>query len=252
MSIDQRMIEQIVANVMNRLMTPRHDVRAANNGRSGPNSNKHQAAPDRSAAERQGQSTGPSVPLFDDNVLTEAYLQERLNGQPRIAVGPKTIVTPAARDLLKARGIVWQRQCTGGGAAKAVGRWKIVNIQSTPAVEAVLDNVQQLTGVDWQQETVGSADEAVVWAVNCLCRAEADGVVVLAALADRIACRANRNPAVRAAVARDVQTVTVLKRELGANLLCIAPENKSLFELRNLLRAYTAGGPPQIPNDWND
>ena len=92
--------------------------------------------------------------------------------------------------------------------------------------------------------------EAVAFGVSVVSREEAVGVVIFSNQAEAAACRANRNRRVRAAVVGDVKSVRRVKSQLGANLFCIAPAEKSYFELRNLLRVI--GGPPQVPSDWDE
>jgi ribose 5-phosphate isomerase RpiB len=84
-----------------------------------------------------------------------------------------------------------------------------------------------------------------------LCRGESAGVVVLADRCHWIACRANRNHYVRAAVVTDARAADQAREELGANLFCVPPTGMAQFALLNLLRSCGKVFAPKPPGDWN-
>jgi hypothetical protein len=71
--------------------------------------------------DRQAAVGGPAdasaTLALDQPVVTALELRPRLAGVARLEVGPRTIVTPAARDLLKETGVALARR----GVAEAAG-----------------------------------------------------------------------------------------------------------------------------------
>jgi hypothetical protein len=185
-------------------------------------------------------------------VITGELLEQRLNGnsQRTIRIGPKAVLTPSARDFLKQRNIEWTRLEKNAAPATNSGIWKAIVASSTPALASALDEIGKTAGTRWERELSGDATEAATAAVSALCRGEAVGVAVFAGNAAAVACRANRNAKVRAAVVWSVRCVEAAKRQIGSNLIAVDPAGKSYFELRNLVRAFAADGPPRVPAGW--
>ncbi|MCH7686836.1 MAG: hypothetical protein IH899_09175 [Planctomycetes bacterium] len=197
------------------------------------------------------QSPGAAQPVvLHERVITEELLEQQLNGAKRIEVGTKSVLTPSARDFLSQQKIEWQRQPETKSTTQT--HWKAIVVQSTSAVTAALNDLEQSTQTCWNQEITGTTCEAVSAAVSAICRAEADGVVIFTGKPESVACRANRNLKVRAAVLGDVRRTESIKTEMGVNLFCINPDGKTYIELRNLLRAVTSGSTPRVPENWNE
>jgi hypothetical protein len=197
------------------------------------------------------QSSGAAQPIvLHERVITEELLEQQLNGAKRIEVGTNSVLTPSARDFLSQQKIEWQRQSETKSTTRT--DWKAIIVQSTSAVTAALNDLEQSTGTDWKRVINGTTCEAVSAAVGVICRAEADGVVIFTGKPESVACRASRNLKVRAAVVGDVRRTESVKTEMGVNVFCINPDGTTYIELRNLLRAVTSGSPPQVPEDWNE
>lgn len=200
-----------------------------------------------------GKESGESTEIvLEETVITGELLEKRLNGQGRVRIGAKSILTPSARDVLNNRKVEWHRGTTVEVTGTAKSRWLALVVQSTPAAEAAWEDVSRLGSGGRQRELVGNATEAVERGVSALCRGEADGVVAFTHSGAAVTCRANRNSNVRAAVVRNLQEAQAVERRMGANFVCIDPDGKSYVELRNLLRELTSGGAPQIPADWDE
>ena len=230
--MDDRLVDQIVSEVLARL-GGRPTVRAAADRPSVPPA----------AAER------PNCPLvLDEAVVTAETLEQRLNGHTQLAVGRRTVLTPSARDVLRAKGIEWSRHAGSKPAGPGTGAWLAIISRATPAVEQLIAE----SAGPWRSELTGTVEEAAARAVNAACRGEAAGIVVFSDRSEAVACRANRNPGVRAGAVLDAGGVAAAVRSIGANVLCVAPEGRSYFELRNILRAFTAMGPPRAPAGWSE
>ncbi|HUG89882.1 MAG TPA: hypothetical protein VML55_03550 [Planctomycetaceae bacterium] len=244
--MDDRLVEQIVRQVMARL------------GRSMPDGAAAGAAPGTGAGGTgdDGSGDGPRTRhalVLDEPVVTAETLAQRVNGDRHIAVGRRTVLTPSALDYLRAAGIEWTRDSAGGAnpGPAAAATWSAIVSRNTPAVERVLGDARSASR-PWRRELAGDVREAAQRAVGCICRGEASGCVVFTQSPEAVACLANRNAAVRAAVAADTAGAAAAVGSMGANALCVSPDGKSYFELRTMLRAFTAAGPPGPPADWSE
>ncbi len=224
-------IEQIVQRVLERLRAPAGNP----------------PAPAAAAVTPLAAAAQPAPCVFTDAVVTSEMLAERLAGARQILVGPRTIITPAARDFLRAAGVTCTKQATDA-AAGPPARWKVLYTQAGPGVQAALDHLP--AAVQWERQLSGTVAEVVSTAVSALCRAEADGVVVLTPEPDRVACLANRHSNIRAAVIATAATAAAIRQSLSPNLVAIDAASRSVFEIRNLLRTIVAAGRPAPPPHW--
>ncbi len=195
----------------------------------------------------------PNAPIeILDDVVTAASLEDRAIGSGPIVFGAKSVLTPSARDFLAARKIDWTRVKAGDGRPTVGCRWLVVLAQSTPFVSAALEAIAREPSVEWSREIAGCHREAAICAVGALCRGEFDGAIVFTKSPEAVACRANRNPRVRAAAVATVLRVPTLREELGVNLFAVDPAARTAFELRNLLRTIGSAGRPAVPSDWSE
>jgi hypothetical protein len=188
-----------------------------------------------------------TVPVITADLLDEAVRA----GQP-LRIGRKSILTPSARDWLKSNNVSWSRSETtaaaGAAARKTFGRWQLIVQTVTPNVRSLQEALnRQAEG--WKTELVGKPLEAATLATSVISTAERDGVVVLSQYAEVIACRANRNERVRAAVISDRKQLELTRQHLGINLVCINPNGRTFIELRNLL-SDCAAMKPAAPENW--
>lgn len=223
-TLDQQHLERIVADVISRLMTP--------------------------AASSSGAPSG-TTPFIEEPVITQDLLIGRVNGSRTVRVGTRAILTPSARDFLRVRGIECVRE-TGGGSASEIAarpRWIALVSKATSTVTSALPSLGDGNS-KLEQRLVGSPVEAAQHGIGLLCRGEAAGIAVFTDEPEAVACVANRNASVRAAVVASVAQATALQRSLGVNFAAINPVGLSLFELRNLLRVVTSCV-PTAPANWS-
>lgn len=190
---------------------------------------------DPSTASTNG-ATKTSVRL-DAKVVTEDTLEASVNGHVVVEVDARTIVTPTGRDWLRRRNVELIRgnSSTTSVAAEQRKPAGVAIVQtSSDAVEKAIDHFASSAG--WRQERVGSREDAVR-----LARAAATGdtspVVVISAEPEAVACDANRDPKIRAAVIDDAATVGRVKESMQGNLFVVSPSGRSFFELRHLLHS---------------
>lgn len=221
--MDNDLIEQIVANVLAELQ-PKATVRAPTASPSPPVAKADAAVVD-----------------LDLPVITAEILAERVRQNQTIRIGRRSILTPSARDWLAARKISCTRISGGhAGSTASSARWHVVVTAVTPAVATLR---QSLAG--WKTELLGTPKEAAEYGVRVLCTGEADGVLGLCHAAESVACLANRNPKVRAAVLASPGDLQELVAQLSPNLLVVNPRGKSFVDLRNLLRSVGGLGKPK-------
>jgi hypothetical protein len=243
--LDEKLIEEIVGEVMHRLRPASQPVRSDRNRLAGGVSPPVGATSNKSPA--TGGLTPPASPnntfAVTDRVVTAELLASRLNGQKwaKIAICPKAVITPSAFDYLRIHKIVWNRSTAEAAQDpnKPVTRWKALIVTATPTVmQAVEYTESQTFGKQWSHELLGGVDEAVSAATSAINRGEVRGLAVFADHAELIACRANRSERVNAAVVSDVQLIPALKQYMNLNLMVARPSGRSFFELRNLLREF--------------
>lgn len=188
--------------------------------------------------------------VIDECIVTAETLERKANGQKTVRIASRSLLTPSARDYLRAHGISLERTATDIAQATSAGHWTAIVVSKTAAVEQAIGDLSRTSGVEMARELAGTIKEAVESAVSGLCRAETAGVVIFASHSEKVACLANRNCRVRAAAVSDIPTIKSAKCQIGANLICIDPKGMSYFELRRLLQELTTGEPPRVPDGW--
>lgn len=181
-------------------------------------------------------------------VITADILESAVRPGQSVRIGRSSILTPSARDWLNAKRISWTRldKSTGSSSTTTPSnskfRWQIVLQTMTPNVQALYEGLRRLAD-GWKFELVGQPMEAAALATSLIGTAECDGVIVFSDYAEFIACKANRNERVRAAVMHNSKQWELVMRTLSANVVCISPAGRTFVELRNLLRDCAATKP---------
>ncbi len=239
MATDSALIDRIVSNVLAQLQ-PSGSSRAIT-----PPAEMPKPAPTVTVAK-------PVAIELQDPVITAKLLQDRAATASELRFGPKSLLTPSARDWLHTRKVSWSREAgpaaTSASSSTAVRRLLISTV--TPTVRAVQGTLSRELP-DWGCNLIGKATEVVETATRLLATAEAELVIAFSDRAELIACYANRSAKVRAAVVSSVETLTAIAKSLGANLIVIDPNGRSYIELRNILRACAALSRPQPPLGWD-
>ena len=245
MSVDASTIDRIVANVLQQLSAT--DGAAPASSRS--------STPNASSFSRDPQGSAPATRriALNDRVITAELLAESVNGAAIVAIAPKAILTPSARDFIKERGLRIDRAAPppksatasatqGTGDAAEIAQPSTLNSQPLLIVVRNTDAVTKLwtdLQATWSRELLGCPDDAASLAIREVSRGAVQTVVILAEQTHRAVCLANRSTAVKAVTIRDAGEIAVVRRQLRANVWCIDPTARSWFELRNLLSAIT-------------
>ena len=180
-------------------------------------------------------------------VITADILEQSVRAGQTVRIGRNSILTPSARDWLNSKRTSWTRQdkSVGGVGGGQRAKWQVILQTVTPTVRSLQDGLRRLAD-GWKIEIVGQPLEAAVLATSLISTAECEGVVIFTEQAELIACKANRNDRVRAAVMQNPKQWEQVMRTLSANVVCISPIGRTFIELRNLLRDC-AGTRPRPP-----
>ncbi|MFN0195677.1 MAG: hypothetical protein ACKVT0_02970 [Planctomycetaceae bacterium] len=203
----------------------------------------------------QKNETETNVAVWNEKVITADLVIDRLKGKSttrELHIGLKTILTPSAQDLLRAKGLNWKRVAESATRATALASqtWKIILQQVTPQLKTVLEELQKPGSIVWMREIAGTLEEGVGMAVTPLSRAEVTGVMLMTDRPHAAACLANRHAALRAAVVKELSDVESLRSQLGPNMYCLSPQGWGGFALRKVIMACVEHGPPTTPRGW--
>ncbi len=231
MTVDSNLVDRIVAKVLAALQADGPASPA-----SAPSVAAAAEAPAPSGSQREN-----GVVRLTESVVTASVLEERASGAKRVVVARTAVLTPSAWDFVRARGISLCRDDGGlAGSSSNRARWLVVQVGSLPeaqraARDALTDFADgaELTSVDCVNRAAEQAAQAV---------AAARRVVVLAREAERVACLANRNSSVRAAVVWQAARIPTVRQSLDPNVWVVDPSGRTYFELKNLLKKLVAGG----------
>ncbi len=264
MSHDTAFIDRIVAGVLDQLQSPAKSIAAPASAILPPPQMPASPAPQSAAVTQTPASTAITATVtpvkavsaspvnLNTPVVTAAVLDKAaIPPGSLLLVGPKSVLTPSAHDWLRHRKISWKR--SNGTASPSAGsgdlaRWQLLVSTVTPTVRSLLDQVTR-SHADWKRQLLGGPDEIVEVSVRLLATAEAQRVFVIAGAAEAMACRANRNTRVRAAVIATADQLKIVETELAPNLIVVNPAAKSLMELRHLVRACSLLPAPKPP-EW--
>lgn len=181
-----------------------------------------------------GQAVTTDLMLLDA-VITERLLEEKLKGLKRVEVGVKSIVTPAAKDWLRHNQVEWRWVPVSSQLPKPAANRLLISASKAASSQQVCDDVTRTRNGEWRVSVVESG-QAVATAVKAIADDGIKTVVVLADEPDVVACLANRNELVRAAVVASVVDIERVQKSLKPNVLVIAPEKKGAFEILRMVR----------------
>lgn len=186
--------------------------------------------------------------ILSGNVLTVRDLEGRLSGVRTVQVALKTIVTPAAADLLREAGVTLLRGAAAnaaGSATPASHRLLLATAQTKYCTDALTKDLRR-AGVDVTRIPRGSLAEAVS-AVAAQVSAERLSALVVSDEPYAAACLANRRAAVRAAVVQTADDARRAIAAIGANVLVVDPRRCGAAELRRVARELALTGGASCP-----
>lgn len=195
-------------------------------------------------------SAPATVVALNSRVVTLAELEGKLDRAEQVIVPPRAVITPAARDELKRRGIavgyaIAPRAATKPRASVAWGQ------AETSYDAARLIDALARTGMTIEQ----TAQTGLTQMIHELSDEITKGgkpAVLLTGQAAVAVCLANRRRGVRAVLAQSVATTMQAVRGVGANLLIVDPAARTWFELNRLIGQFLAGAPYLCPAEYRE
>jgi len=192
--------------------------------------------------------------MVADAVITENTLLAVAAPGSSITVGPRSVLTPSAHDYLRTQNIRWTRDSVEDSSSAGPRRLLIISkeFEDGAAADWQMADGQMADGlaVPCEVQTVPSDAQAAQLAQRQLNNAGGELVVIACAAGARVACLANRDSQVRAAVVDSAADAMRLSRVLGANVLCLEAAGKSRFEFQFLVRSVLKTPVPKQPADW--
>lgn len=241
MSIDTSTIDRIVAGVLTQLAAHGEDARG---GRT-TEEQRHRGIANIVVSPEATPTVEADATSITARVITADVLLESLSGQTQITVSQKAIVTPAAWDVARERGLeIVRRRSQLSAHLKCAAKPDVAMTTASSLLIVVrhtdsIDRLWEDVGNDWRRELLGCPDDAADLAVGAICRGDAKRTVILAEQTHRTACLANRNERIKAVAIGDAGDIRSIRKQLTANVWCIDPTGRSWFQLRNTFRAIT-------------
>lgn len=213
--IEQADIEQIVREVLRRLDVPG-------------------GAPRELGSERNQGNADNVGPTLTGQVISLADIDGRLEAVSTIHLARGALLTPAARDYLKQRGIAISRGTAAGPTQLPPSAHPMVlGVSETNYDPSVMVGHLGKCGMHVQQ----IARTGLAGVVPEMCDAVGLGGqrgLLLTAETTAAVCMANRRRGVRAAAANDSATADAAIRSIVANLLVIDPAKSGTFQLQRI------------------
>jgi hypothetical protein len=178
--------------------------------------------------------------LFAGRLLALRNVEQLPEGTRAIGVAPGTVVTPLARDFLKARGIALRTVAKGDIArVNHPGEWgfAIEEAAGSGTIEALRRSWLE---DDWR-ELDATPGAAARWVAEVPVR----GALVVTDEASVAVWRACRLAGVRAASVADPDAVSRAVNRLGVNLLVVEPAGKSISWMKQLGATFRRAGAPE-------
>jgi hypothetical protein len=206
---------------------------------------QHNSTPHAPCAEKPHTECAKYDYAVDSRVVTLAEIAGRLEGVRRLVVPPRAVVTPAARDELRRRGIEIVRDSAENDRAKRGPRLTIVKT-GTPFDATALVAGLAAGGMKIQQQT----DDCIIAATDHLAGELAGTETLCVLLTSHTAaalCLANRHTGVRAVLATVPEATAAAADAVGANLLIVDPAIRSFYQLKQILGEFCRGGVRPCP-----
>ncbi|MGE0608911.1 MAG: hypothetical protein AB7O62_17580 [Pirellulales bacterium] len=227
MNVTAAEVDRIVREVLNRLAPANAAAPAGQNGMT-------------------AKAAGSLV--LSSRVVSTADLEGRLEGIQTVLLVPRAVVTPAARDLLRQRGVTLSSAVHPAvhKNSKTLPAAVVLGLAETAYEPAAL--VRSLTQDQVSVERLAKTGLATV-VEESADHVARGGKLALLLTGQPLAAAAlaNRHSGVRAACAADVPTVTRAIREIGVSFLAVDPAAPSFFALRQIIREFVRGSPRVCP-----
>lgn len=243
-AIDRDMIQGLVAEVLRRI----HAQTAGQPTAQAPASPSTSSTPASSYGAPQSVATGPAL---GERVITAAVVQGLPAGSGRVAIAARAVVTPAAADAARERGIDLVRTTTGAASStRAALPFFIAHahcrLDAAPRAAAIARAVPAAQ----QLPATGLAEVIDALAAHAS-RDGARGILLTSRPAVAVIL-ANRSTSLRAVTGRDQAALTAAISDCGANLLVADPAAFPVGALERLSADFASRQgltpPPELSN----
>jgi hypothetical protein len=237
--IEPDMLERIVREVTRRL-------RAMPRPMTMPDDNSSSMQ-----AREMATTVSPTVNVvsFAVPVVTLAEVTGRLEGVREVAIGPRTILTPAVQDLLVQQRIAVTRNATQ--TVPATGPPPLLVASMTTIGHAPESYWQQLERLGMVcQQVAGSSLTGILEELATLLAGGAHQGMLLTDQTAVALCLANRQPEIRAILATGVDALRRDTQDVGANLLVVSPHGRTAYQVGSLAREFCRVGVLPCPEKY--
>ncbi|MBI3468817.1 MAG: hypothetical protein HY000_37920 [Planctomycetes bacterium] len=169
---------------------------------------------------------------------------DRLDGVKRLVVPPRAVITPAARDLLRQRGVDVAYALPRSGTKRRLA----VGSSKDGRDPAALIQRLKAEGIEVERVANTGLGEMVAEVADLVARSAHLGLVWTAHTTAAL-CLANRHHGVRAVCGADATILQQAIQAVGANVLIIRPGSLSDFQLRRLMSEF-CNGTPTCPREY--
>lgn len=206
------------------------------------------------------QQPEPGTAALNERIISLAALNGRLDGARRLIVPTNAIVTPAARDELRQRGVILERLSKPAAAAESVAASDGGDVWLAAAdtgysplelVRALAQSGMAAQAIESRKNSRPGRSE-LISAVAAICeKLTAGGArgILLTSRTAAASCLANRRRRIRAAVVFDAASLEEAVAELGANLLVLSPAAQSRHQLKRLAVAFSRARRTDAPSE---
>jgi len=177
-------------------------------------------------------------------VITASMLEDLARSGAEISVPRDALITPAARDWLRAynRPVTWT-DAKGDGRASD-GRLGVVIDLSRAMLRSLYSSLERTLGTPQAFEP-SKKGEGELGATRQLCQALRAGTVargvIFADDAAAVCCVASKHQGIRAAVGTSVAAVEQAARSLGINVLVIEAGQQTYHQIRQMIERFVNG-----------
>jgi len=212
--VHSQVIDSIVAEVLQQLR-----------GRVGP------------AQKSEANGSANTAIEIADPVITGDLLKEKISQGGTVWVDSQAVLTPSARDFLRAEKITLHRGRPDQNVDAVKRKGVIVAAHLPGVVQNLLSDVKRNGSASWQVEMESGVFPVVERTRSAICRGESPQVVVFAKTPHRVACLVNRNSQCRAAVVQGNDDVRTVRSEFAANVICVDLRQPTFMGLKKIIKA---------------
>ncbi len=184
-----------------------------------------------------------------ERLVTATALERRLNGHHELVLPASAILTPAAADHLRDRGVRISRQTPEAVNAAHAAAWGYSQDRPYPLVGSAVQSLGR-EGLSWKDLTPAGGESPCRWAravAECVARGECQGGVVFCQDPGLVCCVANKVAGLRAVTTNTIGAAARATLTLGANLLIVEMPGRTFFEVRQIMRIVCQPGQPACP-----